>query len=460
MRIMGPSATATSISSGATALRRTVARWLVAVGALLAAAWGALPTEAAAPPIAGDVHLLDVDGVISPTSARYVARELDRAADARAGAVVLRLDTPGGLDVAMRDMSGAILGSEVPVVVWVAPPGARAASAGMFVTLASHLAAMAPGTSIGAAHPVALGGAPDDPTAEKATQDAAAFARSLAELRGRNGAWAERAVLESISASGDEAVRLGVVELLAEDLGDVLAAADGWTVDTRAGPTTLRTAAVGVVERPMSLVEGIVQAITDPTIAYLLLSLGTIGIIAELYHPGATVPGVVGAVSLVLAFVALGSLPVSWAGVALLLLGGGLFVADLAVAGLSALSVAGGAAFVLGSLLLYQPLSAPSPASPAVKVDPWAIAAVACTFLAFFLIVGRAVLRVRRRPIATGGEGLVGQHGVVIRTLDPSGTVTIDGEAWSARAEDPPVAVGSEVEVVDLHGVILRVKRL
>lgn len=434
----------------------TPTRALLMLGALLFLV--ARPSGGVVPRGSGGVHLLEIDGVISPTTARYLERELARATQARAAAVIVQLDTPGGLEVSMRDMSGAILASPTPVLVWVAPAGARAASAGMFLTLASHLAAMAPGTRIGAAGPVALGGAPSDAALDKAAQDAAAFARSLAHLRERNPDWAEQAVLSSVSATAEEAERLGIIEVVAADLPHLLDAAQGRVVETAGGAVTLDVVGADLVPRDMSLVEQIIQAITDPNIAYILLSIGTIGIIAELYNPGGAVPGVVGITCLVLAFVGLGSLPVNAAGVALLLLGVGLFVGDLAVAGLGALSLAGLLAFVLGSMLLYQPFGAPSPTMPRMALSPWVIALVVGLGVAFFLVVARALARVVGRPEATGAPALIGRRALVTHPLDPTGVVVLDGEAWTAHAEDPPHPIGATVEVSEVRGVVLHVR--
>lgn len=433
---------------------------MVLLAALLALVAGAAPVVAQAtePP---EVRLLTIDGVINPLTARYLERELGEAASG-ATAVVLRLDTPGGLESSMRRMVEAILGAGVPVVVHVAPPGARAASAGMFLVLSAHVAAMAPGTNMGAAHPVTIGGQqPDTTLAEKMVSDAAALARAIAQRRGRNADWAELAVRRSVSVTAREAVEIDVVDLVVEDLDALLARVDGRRVRTAAGVTVLRTAGARVVARPMSLPERILHAITDPNIAYLLTTIGIIGIIAELYNPGMIFPGVTGGIALILAFVAFGSLPVNWAGVALLALGIGLFIADLAAEGIGLLAVGGLVAFVLGSLMLYSPLSPPSPAMPEARVSPWLIAAVAAGMGALLLFVGRALLRARREPVAIGADALVGRVGVAESRLAPRGAVRIDSEVWSAAVEDgaDAIARGEPVEVVGLEGVVLRVRK-
>jgi membrane-bound serine protease (ClpP class) len=409
-----------------------------------------------------EVRLLAIDGVINPLTARYLERELDDAAGAGATAVVLRLDTPGGLESSMRRMVEAILAARVPVIAHVAPPGARAASAGMFVVLASHIAAMATGTNIGAAHPVTLGAQqPDTTMAEKMVSDAAAFARALAERRGRNAEWAELAVRRSVSITATEAAEAGVIDLIVDDAAALLQRLDGHTVQTAAGEVVVRSAAARLVQRRMSLPERILHVIADPNIAYLLLTIGFIGIIAELYNPGLIFPGATGAIALILAFVAFGSLPVNWAGVALLVLGIGLFIADLATEGIGMLAVGGLVAFVLGSLMLYSPFTPPSPVMPAARVSPWLIAGAAAAMAAFLLLVGRALLRARRAPVAIGASALVGRTGIAESRLDPHGTVRINSEIWSAvvEPETAAIAAGEGVEVIGLEGVVLRVRK-
>jgi membrane-bound serine protease (ClpP class) len=423
---------------------------------------GAAPLLAQAPP-PPEIRLLTVDGVINPLTARYLTRELEDAAGSGAGAVVLRLDTPGGLEPSMRVMVEAILGARVPVVAHVAPPGARAASAGMFLVLAAHVAVMAAGSNIGAAHPVSLGGQqqPDTALAEKMVNDAAALARAIAERRGRNAEWAELAVRRSVSITAQEALETKVIDLVADDLDALLPRLHGRRVETAAGVVALRTAGARVVVRPMNLPERILHAIADPNIAYLLLSIGFIGIIAELYSPGALFPGVTGAIALILAFVALGSLPVNWAGVVLLALGLGLFAADLATEGIGVLAVGGLVAFVLGSLMLYSPFTPLSPAMPEVRVSRWLIFAVAAAMAALLFFVGRAVMRLRHEPAAIGAPALLGRVGVAESRLAPGGTVRIDSEVWSAAVEEgaDPIAPGESVEVVGLEGVVLRVRQ-
>jgi membrane-bound serine protease (ClpP class) len=358
----------------------------------------------------------------------------------------------------MREIVQTLLGSRVPVVVHVAPAGARAASAGMFVTLAASVAAMAPGTAIGAAHPVMVGRAKADPAMEdKVVNDAAAFARAIAAIRHRNTDWPERAVRESVSLTSDEALRERVIDLVALDVPDLLRQLDGRSVATASGDRPLHTAGLNVDARPMLVSERIVQIVSDPNVAYLLFLLGLLGIAAELYHPGTFVPGTLGAIALVLALVAFGNLPISWAGIVLILLAIGLFVGELhtGVGILAALAVV---ALVMGSLLLYSP---PEPAAPGptVRVSPALVAVMSATVAAFFLLVVRATLRARHLAVRTGIPVLVGQVGVATSELAPAGTVRVDSEVWSAESEGGPIHAGERVTVVGGAGVTLRVTK-
>lgn len=418
---------------------------------------GAQPGEQAARP---SVRLLELEGVVSPFSARYLEREL-RAAEARGDrAVVLRLDTPGGLLDSTRVITQAMLASRVPVIVYVAPAGARAASAGMFLLMAGHVAAMAPGTHVGAAHPVQLGGEDvDGAMAEKVVNDAAAMARALAAARGRNAEWAERTVRESVSETAGEAAAHGAIDLVAPDLDALLEAVNGRTVVTAAGPVRLETAGTARVRSGMSLPEQILQAIVHPNVAYLLFTLGMLGIAAELYSPGLLFPGITGVIALLLAFAGFGVLPVSWAGMVLLAAGVALIATDLYTEGVGVLGVGGLAAFVAGSLLLYSPTDPASPALPDLRVSGWLVGVMAASIGGFFFVVGRALLRTRRGALApaTGAEAMVGRTGIATSDLDPAGTVSVGSETWSALSKAGPISRGQEVRVLGVEGVRLRV---
>jgi membrane-bound serine protease (ClpP class) len=407
------------------------------------------------------VHVMEVEGVINPLTARYLERALAGAERDGARLLVMRLDTPGGLDTAMRDMTQAMLAARVPVAVHVAPPGARAASAGLFLALAAHVAVMAPGTNIGAAHPVSVGGQPlDEAIVEKIAQDAAATARALATARGRNAAWAEKAVLESASLTGDEALEQGVIDLIAVDLNDLLARLDGRIVTTAAGAVTLRTHDVRIVNVSMNFAERLLHVITDPNIAYLLLTLGLYGLVIEFQAPGFGLPGAVGVIALVLAFVGFGSLPLNWAGVGLIALGVILLIVEALSPGFGATGVAGLVIFALGSLMLYWPFTPPSPVLPAVTVNPWLVAAITGgTGALIFLAVSKGLQAQRAPAISNVSHRLVGMIGRATTDLAPVGTAQVGGELWTVIADgEVPIHAGDSIIVVAVEGIILRVR--
>lgn len=407
-----------------------------------------------APSRASSIIVLTVNGVINPVIARYLLGGLEEAKALRAEAVIIELNTPGGLDTAMREIVQGILNASVPVVVYVTPKGARAGSAGVFITLAAHKAAMAPMTNIGAAHPVALGGEMDPTMAEKAVNDAAAYIRAIASQRGRNAQWAEDAVRKSASITAEEALQQGVIDLIATDLDDLLRQLDGQTVQLGEEIYTLQTQQAQVVRRGMSLPEQLLHRLADPTIAYILLTLGTYALIAAFYA-GELIIGTLGAILLLLAFVALGSLPLNWGGLALLALGLALIVIDLKVQGY-ALSVVGAIAFVLGSLLLFRPFRLPEAAEPTFTVSPWAIGVMTAGLVGFFLIAVRGGWRAHRVPPAQLGH-LVGEIGIAKTALNPLGTVYVHGEEWTAEAVAGSIPEGARVRVVEAHGLRLRV---
>jgi membrane-bound serine protease (ClpP class) len=410
----------------------------------------------------GEVVILNVHGVIDPVVAQYVKRGIEAAASSGAELIVIQLDTPGGLDTAMRDIVQTILNSDVPIVVFVAPPGARAASAGVFITVAAHVAAMAPSTNIGAAHPVDLSQSEmPEVMADKVTNDAAAYIKAIAEQRGRNIEWVEQAVRQSESLAATEALERGVIDFVVDDVADLLAKLDGYPVKLKDTEVTLDLAAATVTERPMSWLEVIAHGIVDPNIAYILLSLGTIALIAEFYHPGAIIPGVSGVIALIFAFVALGSLPVNWGGIALIALAFILFILDLQIAGF-ALSVAGVVSFVLGSLLLFSPFNPPAPTMPRLSVDPWLLTGMTALLVGFFTFALTAALRAQKATVLMGGgtDILIGATGVAVSNLDPQGVVQVQNETWTATVDSESVDAGEEVEVVDTDGLRLRVRRL
>jgi membrane-bound serine protease (ClpP class) len=431
-------------------------RWTVLLFLL---GWLMLPL--AAPPTQaqgeGVVMVLEVKGIINPLTAQYLNRALGVAEQRQARLVVLILDTPGGLEIAMRAMVLDLLQAPVPTVVFVAPDGARATSAGMFITLAGHVAAMAPATHIGAAHPVPLGGEADEVTSEKMTSDAAALIRAVAEKRARNSAWPPLAVRENVSLTASEALAEGVIDLIATDLPDLLRQLDGRRVATNGDTITLLTGDAPIERLPMSLIERLMHVVSDPNIAYLLLALGTLLLYTELANPGLSVAGVGSAVCYILAFMALGNLPVNWAGVALLAVSMVFFVVGLLTDTEVIVTIAGLVPFVLGSLVLFSPLTPTSPAMPSLRVSLWLIGIVAATIVLFTLGVLRAVLRASRLPPQSGADGLIGHRGLALTDLTPDGQVRVDLQGWSAVATASDIAAGQTVRVVGVSGVRLQV---
>lgn len=414
----------------------------------------------AQPADAADAHVAvaRLRGTINPAAASYVERALATAEESGAVLFVLQLDTPGGLDTSMRQIIQRILASPVPVAVYVAPPGARAASAGMYITISAHVAAMAPNTNIGSATPVAMGQGGEqvmsDDMRNKAVNDAVAYARSLALSRERNADWVEQAVREAVNAPAEEALRLGVIDYVAPDLPSLLRAIDGKRVSTVRGPVDLYVADLPTRSIDMQPHEGLLHAITDPTIAYLLLSLGSLALIYELANPGAIVPGVVGGICLLLALYALGTLPVNLAGVLLIVFAMLLFVLELVTPSHGALTVGAIISFVLGSMLLYN---TPEGATY-LAIAPQAIILVTIFLALFFGVVLGTVVKSHRRRAVTGREGLIGAHGEVREALDPDGMVFVQGELWSATSVGDPIPVGTTVEVVGVEGLRLYVK--
>lgn len=422
---------------------------------LLSVSFGCVaPFLARADQAAAPVVVATYEGVINPVAAEYVHDTLAFAEANHAQAAILKLDTPGGLDTSMRLMIKDVTGSTIPVVVYVAPSGGRAASAGVFVTMAAHVAAMAPGTNIGAAHPVAMGGGEMDKTMkEKVENDSIAYIKSIAEQRGRNVGWAEDAVRKSVSVTEKDALSLKIIDLIAEDLPALLKKLDGRKVQMGQASVTLQTKNVEVLEFPIGWRLELLKALSDPNIAYLLMTLGTIGLLAELYNPGAILPGIVGAISLILGFYSLQSLPINYAGVLLLILGVVLFVLEATVTSYGLLAIGGVLSMLLGSLMLIKT------DAPFLQIS-WGVIIPVVGLAAFvsFAMVGMG-LRAMRRPPVTGGEGMIGLVGVAKTRLSPRGRIAVRGELWEAMSEEP-VEVGDRVEVTAVEGLTLHVKSI
>ncbi|MBI2902010.1 MAG: nodulation protein NfeD [Candidatus Methylomirabilis oxyfera] len=416
---------------------------LVAVAVLWPVLLSASPESGARP-----VLVIRVEGVIAPSSADYIISAIKQVDRELGQALVIELDTPGGLDLSMRSVIKEMLSAQRPTVVYVSPSGARAASAGAFITLAAHVAAMAPGTNIGAAHPVNMGGQMDKEMNKKVTNDAAAYIRSIAERRGRNVQWAEDAVRKSVSATEKEALKLKVIDHVSEKLDDLLVAIDGLAVTTASGKVTLRTKGAEVKRIEMGLRDKVLKVISDPTIAYMLLMLGLAGLYFELSTPGAILPGILGGICLILAFYAFQTLPINYAGLLLILLAIVLFIAEVKVTSHGLLAAGGITAMILGSLMLIKS------SEPFMRISLAAILATTGATAAFFIFIVTMALRTQRQKTTTGVEGLVGQVGTARTPLRPEGRILLGGELWSARCEEG-AETGDKVKVQAVKGLLL-----
>ena len=418
-------------------------------GVLLALTLGLSTSESVTAGPTGEAVVATYEGIINPVAAEYLHDAIASAQETGAHVLIIKLDTPGGLDTSMRLIVKDITNAAIPVVVFVAPSGGRAASAGVFITMAAHVAAMSPGTNIGAAHPVAMGGGEMDSTMkEKVENDSAAYIKSIAEQRGRNVSWAEDAVRKSVSVTEQEALKLKIVDLVADDLPHLLTQLHGRTVALPGGPLTMATLGLEIRPYPMGLRLELLKALSDPNIAYLLMTIGTIGMLAELYNPGAILPGIVGAISLILAFYSLQSLPVNYAGVLLFILGIVFFVLEATVTSYGLLAIGGVVSMTLGSLMLIKS------DAEFFQISWTVIVPVIMTTAAVSLfIVGMGVRALRRSP-QTGTESMVGAVGVAKTALCPDGKLAIHGELWDA-VSDTPVEQGASAKVLRVEGLTL-----
>ncbi|HTY36849.1 MAG TPA: nodulation protein NfeD [Bacteroidota bacterium] len=408
----------------------------------------------AVPSIAQNIVAIKINGMINPSSANYLHSSLQAATDQNAECLIIYLNTPGGLLTSTRMMVSDILESKIPVIVYVSPSGSQSASAGVFITMAAHVAAMAPGTNIGAAHPVVLQGGMDSTMMEKATNDAAAFVRTIAEKRHRNVQWAEEAVRHSISITETEALKEGVIDLIARNTDSLLTVLDGKTLEINSGSTTLHTKGARIQEWDMSFTERLLDTLSDPNIAYVLMLLGIYGLLFELYNPGSVLPGVVGGISLILAFYSLHSLPINYAGLALIVFAIILFVADLKVASHGILTAGGVIALVLGSMMLIRSDSA----LEFVQLSWSVILTCAALSTVFFMFIIGFGLRALRSKPSTGSEGLLGEFGEALTDLNPDGQIRVHGEIWHAVSTAGSIAKTSHVKIVGLENLTLKVE--
>ncbi|MBF0486993.1 MAG: nodulation protein NfeD [Nitrospirae bacterium] len=426
----------------------------VSVGYIILCLWPALMGAARA--AGNEVTVIKVSGAIGPVSSEYIAKSIEKANKAGAAALIIELDTPGGLDTSMRQIVKEINGSKTPVVVYVSPSGARAASAGVFITMAANIAAMAPGTNIGAAHPVTIAGKMDKTTSEKAENDAVAYIKAIAQARAgagrRNAAWAEDAVRKSVSLTAAEALRQGVIDVVADDLGDLLKKIDGKQIKMDNNTAiVLNTSKAAVVRDEMGWRLTILGLLSDPNVAYILMLIGMYGLFFELSNPGAMFPGIAGGISLILSFYAFQTLPVNYAGLFLILLALVMFVLELKVVSHGALTIGGIISMTMGALMLFEE------SSPFFRLSLYIIAiSVIVTVVFFSVIVGLSYRAYRRKPI-NGVDGLVGAVGTAVQAIDKDGGMAmVNGALWQCGS-DFPIDKGRHVRVVEVTGLRLRV---
>jgi membrane-bound serine protease (ClpP class) len=400
------------------------------------------------------VMLLKVNDAIHPACAEYIDSGIQAAEDEKVTCIVIELNTPGGLLKSTRVIVTNFLESSVPIIVYVSPSGSQAASAGVFITLAGHIAAMAPGTNIGAAHPVSLLGAQDSVMMTKATNDAAAFIRTISEKRQRNVEWAEDAVRKSLSITESEALDENVIDLVAEDLEELLLLTDGMEVNTVDGMKVLQTKGADIITFEMTFSQKMLSLLSDPNLAYILLMFGIYGLFFELYNPGAIFPGVFGGICLILAFYSMHSLPVNYAGLALIIFSVILFILEIKIVSHGILSIGGVISLFLGSVMLIDRESF----LDAMNISLELIILLVALTAAFFLIAIALGIKAHRKKVATGHKGLVGEKGMTISNLRPHGDIKVHGEIWHAESVEGDIPKGTVVDVIEIENLKLKVK--
>lgn len=457
--MIAPERSQTNMRKGTQRARRWLKRRPVVLLVALVAFLLGLAGPAVAQSDRGEALVLQVNGTINPVKVRYIERALEQAEASNAPLLIIRLDTPGGLLDSTRNIVELQLESEVPTVVFVAPRGSQAGSAGTFVTAAANVAVMAPGTNIGAATPVSASGDDLDETlANKITNDAAALIRSIAEERGRNAAKLEETVRRGASFTATQAVDLGIVDFIASDVPDLLRQLHGRTVKTRSGEWVLDTDGLAARDLDKNLLEHFLEFIAQPDVAFLLLTIGGLAVVIELFNPGMVVPGVVGVVLLILAFLALGSLPVNWAGVALIVLALVLGFLETQVSGFGVLGVAGVICLVLGGFLLFAQFGSPSPTLPPISVNPWLIVGTAAVLGGGLLYLIWAIRKSQRVEHEEDKIHLVGKIGTVVTELAPRGIVRLEEGNWTAISDnDEVIGEGEKVIVVGSENLIVTV---
>lgn len=402
-----------------------------------------------------NVTLITYDGAITPACSDFFKHGIESAEKNKSDCLIIKLNTPGGLLKSTRVIVSDILESKIPVIIYVSPAGAQAASAGVFITMAAHIAAMSPGTNIGAAHPVSMQGGQDSIMSEKATNDAAAFIRTISEKRNRNIEWAEDAVRKSLSITETEALKQKVIDLVSPNIEDLLKQINGREVETSIGKKTLNTADAKIIEVEMSIPLKLLMILSDPNIAYILFMLGVYGLLYEIFNPGAIFPGVIGGICIILAFYSFHTLPINYAGLALIVFAIILFILEIKVISHGLLTIGGVISLIVGSIMLINVESG----LEILKISWEIIALIVILTLLFFGFAITLGIKAQRRKPTTGIQGLLKTTGVTLTELNPAGEVRIHGEIWKAESIEGIIQINSTIEVVEIQGLKLLVKK-